>query len=142
VAVVSPLEQLLASLPWEGQRTRLTAEESDGGRGSIAISRGNERLGTLRMEAEDDTLTAWSLVIEPAFRGYGAGSEAAHLLRDHAVAAGFQRLRAVAAADLGLSVYFWTRMGLHPLHGEGPHGGLWFERTLAPAPSHQGTATV
>jgi hypothetical protein len=68
--------------------------------------------------------------VEPAARGYGLGSEAAGLLRDAAARAGFATLRARSHPDLGLSVYFWTRMGLHPLVGPGPEGGIWFEREL------------
>jgi hypothetical protein len=35
-----------------------------------------------------------------------------------------------APPDLGLAVYFWSRMGLRPLNGPGPDGGIWFERVL------------
>ena len=37
--------------------------------------------------------------------------------------AGVPLLRAWAPPHLGLSVYFWIRMGFSPLHGEGPEGG-------------------
>lgn len=130
---LSALERLVASLPWEGERTLIALEEAeaDGGRVALSITRDQARLGRIEIEAQDQQLIAWSLVVETEFRGYGAGSESAHRLRDEAQAAGFEILRAVAAPDLGLSVYFWTRMGLHPLHGEGPGGGLWFERRLS-----------
>ena len=131
---MSALERLLASLPWEGERTLIALNEGwseRDGQAVLSITRERVHLGRIELEVHDGQLVAWSLVIEPEFRGYGAGSESAHRLRDEARTAGFEVLRAVAAPDLGLSVYFWTRMGLHPLHGEGPNGGLWFERQLA-----------
>ncbi|MCC6382496.1 MAG: hypothetical protein IT304_08295 [Dehalococcoidia bacterium] len=72
------------------------------------------------------------LCVDGPARGYGLGSEAARLLREAAVAAGWPFLRAPAPADRGLALYFWFRMGLHPLFGPGPAGGLWMERRLRP----------
>ncbi len=76
-------------------------------------------------------LLVWELCIEPAARGYGAGSQAALLLEHAARAAGWSGMRARAHPSFGLSVYFWMRMGFRPLHGEGPDGGIWFVRDLA-----------
>ena len=45
-----------------------------------------------------------------------------------AAAPAYAEIKAWAPPDLGLAVYFWVRMGLSPLHGEGPDGGIWFER--------------
>lgn len=89
-------------------------------------------VGTVELE-HDDTLglTIRRLCIDEAHRSYGAGSEGAWLLVGAAHAAGYQRLRAWAHPSLGLSVYFWMRMGFSPRHGEGPEGGIWFEREAA-----------
>lgn len=87
-----------------------------------------ERVGGIVLEAGADHLTIRSLCIDEAHRSYGAGSEAARLLTAACDDAGVPLLRAWAPPNLGLSVYFWIRMGFSPLHGEGPEGGIWFER--------------
>lgn len=88
-------------------------------------------VGTVEVEADDaNGLTIRRLCVEEAHRSYGAGSEAAWLLLRAAEGAGYRRLRAWAHPSLGLSVYFWIRMGFSPRHGEGPEGGIWFERRL------------
>ena len=71
-----------------------------------------------------------ALVIAPAYRGYGLGSEAARLVVDDARESGVHTVRALAPGQIGLSVYFWTRMGFRPRHGEAPKEGIWFERRL------------
>jgi GNAT superfamily N-acetyltransferase len=78
-------------------------------------------------EPEPGTVFIESLCIDEEHRGYGAGSEAAELILGATAEAGMA-VRAWAPPHLGLAVYFWVRMGLSPLHGEGPDGGLWFER--------------
>lgn len=88
-------------------------------------------VGAVELEADDTPgLTIRRLCIDEAHRSYGAGSEAAWLLVRAAEAAGYKRLRAWAHPSLGLSVYFWIRMGFSPRHGEGSDGGIWFERRL------------
>ena len=88
-------------------------------------------VGTAEVEAGDAPgLTIHRLCIDEAHRSYGAGSEAAWLLVRAAERAGYKRLRAWAHPSLGLSVYFWIRMGFSPRHGDGPEGGIWFERIL------------
>jgi GNAT superfamily N-acetyltransferase len=84
----------------------------------------------LRVIDEGDRLFIAELCIQPACRGYGLGTETARLVREAAEAGPWRVLRAWAPPDLGLAVYFWCRMGLRPLHGEGPDGGIWFERTV------------
>ncbi|MDZ7726708.1 MAG: hypothetical protein U5Q44_00135 [Dehalococcoidia bacterium] len=81
----------------------------------------------------DGSLNVASLCVDKERRGYRLpGSEAARLLVDAAADAGYHaRITAWAPPDNGLAVYFWYRMGLRALHGEGPNGGLRFERTLA-----------
>ena len=72
------------------------------------------------------------MCIDRAHRGFGAGSAAATLVREAAEAAGRWRwLRAWAPADAGLAVYYWMRMGLRPVPGGGPDGGLLFEREIS-----------
>ena len=89
-------------------------------------------IGAIELEQlQGDVLFVRALCVSEAYRSYGAGSEAARMLVESAASAGFEVLRAWAAPDLGLSVYFWMRMGLRPLHGPGPKGGIWFERRLA-----------
>jgi hypothetical protein len=100
---------------------------------SLAVRRvaDGKDVGTVDVEADDTAgLTIHQLCIDAAHRSYGAGSEAAWLLARAAEEAGYGRLRAWAHPSLGLSVYFWIRMGFRPRHGEGPEGGIWFERSL------------
>lgn len=94
-----------------------------------------QRVGMVEVEPAGGGLTIQRLCIDDTHRGYGAGSEAAWLLVGAAREAGYRRLRAWAHPSLGLSVYFWIRMGFSPRHGEGPEGGIWFERGAAPARS-------
>ena len=81
---------------------------------------------------EEDSEGPWIARIEVAVehRGYGAGAEAAWLLAEALAARGVPRIRAWAPPNVGLAVYFWSRMGFRPLHGPGPNGGIWFERAL------------
>lgn len=113
------------SSPLEGPRVRI--EATNNGETVIVRSESGERVGSLRVELGDGVLVIQSLEIEPALRGYGLGSEAAGLVREAAERES-RTLRAWAPGDNGLAVYFWIRMGLRPLPGEGPEGGLWFER--------------
>lgn len=115
-------------LPITGERVQLEAA----GKHRIGIRRirDGEIVGAAEVEPQPLTLTIRALYIEGPHRGYGCGSEAARLLIDAAAASGYERLCASAPPELGLAVYFWFRMGLHPLHGEGPGGGIWLERRL------------
>ena len=88
-------------------------------------------LGHATIENEGDALFVRAICIDAPHRGFGAGSGAATLLRESAQAAGRWRwLRAWAPPDAGLAVYFWMRMGLRPVPGDGPEGGLLLEREL------------
>lgn len=115
-------------LPLQGDRVRLDAA----GGGGLSITRlADEALvGSIGLSHGGRTLTVDSLCIGEPYRGYGCGSEAAYLLIRAAGNAAFAEIRAWAPPDRGLAVYFWYRMGLHPLHGEGPNGGIWLERHL------------
>lgn len=112
-------------LPIEGERFRLEAAGD-----AIAIVRlaDSERVGSIEVESVEAGLFIRSLCISREHRSYGAGSEAALLLNRLCDAAGVPAVRAWASPSLGLSVYFWIRMGFRPAHGEGPEGGIWFER--------------
>lgn len=115
-------------LPVRGERHALELVSEDGDWIECAIIRfeSGEAVGSLALEAAGDELRVGHLWVAPTFRSYGAGSETARLLRQLAADAGFTTLRAWAHPNLGLSVYFWIRMGLHPLHGEGRDGGIWY----------------
>lgn len=110
----------------EGPRVRLESEEA----GRVAVIRLADEVvvGAFALDLEGKTLTIQSLCIGLPHRSYGAGSEAAQLLIAAAEAAGYSCIRAGAHPSLGLSAYFWGRMGLRPLHGPGPEGGIWYER--------------
>ena len=99
---------------------------------SGALSRLSDGLaaGEIELRADASTLVVERLEVARAFRAYGLGSESARLLREYAESGPWTLLRAWAPPNLGLSVYFWSRMGLRPLHGEGPNGGIWFERPV------------
>ncbi|MEP7215731.1 MAG: GNAT family N-acetyltransferase [Anaerolineaceae bacterium] len=117
------------AFPVAGRRVRLV----EGAPGSVSVIRlaDETAVGTFALEVDDRTLTIRWLCIDAPQRGYGAGSEAAQLLAASAEAAGFSAIRAWAHPQLGLSAYFWGRMGLRPLHGEGPEGGIWYERAVS-----------
>lgn len=117
-------------LPRPGARFRLEADTP--GVSRIIVARhGGEVVGAIDATTGEDgaSLLVSSLCIEDGRRGYGAGSEAARLLIRAAEESGFSCIRAWAPAGRGLAVYFWMRMGLRPLHGEGPDGGIWLERS-------------
>ena len=122
------LEDLV--LPQKGERFSL--ERGADGASVIRLSDGIA-VGKLQLEVGDQALLVRALCIEEPFRSYGAGSEAALLLNRACDAAGVPLVRTWAPPDRGLAVYFWIRMGYRPLHGEGPEGGLWFERRRADA---------
>jgi GNAT superfamily N-acetyltransferase len=123
---MSPLPERLAA---RGTRFELTVA----GPMCLAVVRvaDGQRVGEVQLEPAGDVLTVRRLCIEEHHRSYGAGSEAARLLVHAAQRAGYTVLRAWAHPSLGLSVYFWIRMGFSPRHGEGPEGGIWFECALA-----------
>ncbi|MCA9821930.1 MAG: hypothetical protein KC470_04945 [Dehalococcoidia bacterium] len=119
---------IAALFPLPGVRTRL--ELGSDGFGQVQLQADGRICGRFALSGDDDVLAIDILCIDEAERGYGLGTEAAQLLRDGAAAGGWAVLRAWAPPDRGLAVYFWSRMGLHPLFGERPGGGIWFEREL------------
>ena len=106
-----------------GERVRIDITS-----GVITAPTGGQALGHVSLEDEGDTLVIRELCIDAARRGLGAGSECARLIRGYAEAGRWRALRAWAPPDVGLAVYFWSRMGFRPLFGDGPDGGIWFER--------------
>ena len=112
-------------MPVVGDRFRL--ERRDHAVHIVRLADGVD-VGALEVESAGEGLFVRSLCIEKEHRSYGAGSEAARLFNQSCTASGVAVVRAWAAPDLGLSVYFWIRMGFQPVHGEGPGGGIWFER--------------
>lgn len=100
----------------------------------LVVCRAGEVVGSATVEPDGGRLTIESLCIEVPHRGRGAGSSAARALIRAAREAGFATLRAWAPPDRGLAVYFWFRMGLHPLAGPGPDDGIWLERSLDAEP--------
>jgi hypothetical protein len=115
--------------PLAGERVRIEAPDPVGACAIVRLA-DDYPVGRLLLEREAEELTIRSLCIDAAERSYGCGSEAGWLTVNAAAAAGYELVRAWAAPDLGLSVYYWIRMGLRPLHGAGPEGGIWFERRL------------
>jgi hypothetical protein len=112
-----------------GQRVRISGAIP--GWAHLARVADGTAVGHVRTEERGDALFIVELVIEEAARGYGLGSEAAALVRGYTEVGPWARLQAWAPPDRGLAVYFWIRMGLRPLHGEGPDGGLLLERDTA-----------
>lgn len=120
----------LPPLPWSGVRHRLEA---------IALAPGEIRLAIVRVAdaakvgevvlTDGETPFVRCLLVDETQRGYGAGSEAAWLLLDALAAAGCERVEAWAPPQLGLAVYFWSRMGFAPCFGARGEG-LHFERRL------------
>lgn len=111
-----------------GERVRLVAE--NGARLGVIRTTDGVRIGEVMLSGDCTELVIDRLCIDTEHRSYGAGSETANLVIAAASKAGVDRLRAWAHPNLGLSVYFWTRMGFRPRHGEGPQGGIWFEREV------------
>ena len=120
-------------LPVQGLRFRLEASDATGTELRVVRLADGEPVGRVIIEVDGPTLIIASMHIDEALRGYGAGSEAARLLVRAAAAGGFPTVRAFAPGGNGLAVYFWFRMGLHPLHGAGPEGGIWLERKVSDA---------
>jgi len=114
-------------LPITGERFRL-----EGAKDTVTVVRlaDGRPVGRIDLESAADGLFVKALCIDEEHRSYGAGSEAAVLLNRACDAARAPVVRAWAPPDRGLAVYFWIRMGFRPLHGEGPDGGIWFERRL------------
>lgn len=127
-ARLTTIERL--GLPCTGRRFRLEAAPSRPGQVLVVSLGDGQAAGTISLEAgsEPQVLLIHRLCIDEGRRGYGAGSEAARLLLRAAVASGYSTVRAWAPGARGLALYFWVRMGLRPLHGEGPDGGIWLER--------------
>ncbi len=115
--------------PIEGMRVRLEFDSPLSGR--LVRPGDGERVGAFALEERSSELFVRELTIDAGYRGYGCGSEAARLLRRHAASGTWLTLTAWAPPDLGLAVYFWSRMGLRPLFGPGPAGGLSFARELS-----------
>lgn len=113
------------ALPVEGQRFRL--ERSENGLSVVRLA-DQALVGRIDLEEIPGGMLVRALCIEDAHRSYGAGSEAARLFNRACDEAHVPLVRSWAPPDRGLSVYFWIRMGYRPLHGEGPEGGIWFER--------------
>ena len=113
------------ALPVQGERFRL--ERAGNG---VAVVRLADLapVGRIDIEEIQEGLLLRALCIDEAHRSYGAGSEAARLFNRACDDARVPLVRTWAPPDRGLSVYFWIRMGYRPLHGEGPDGGIWFER--------------
>lgn len=118
------------ALPAEGERYRLQPGSPETAVDVVRLADG-VTVGRFELEITRTDITIQSLCIDEPYRSYGAGSESARLLVQAAESAGFQRIRAWAHPRLGLSAYFWGRMGLRPLHGPGPQGGIWYEREVA-----------
>ena len=110
------------SIPGQRVNLRATGQGFD-----VVRLRDAATVGSVRLNVAAEELVVHSLCIDEPHRSYGAGSESARLLLEAAEAAGFVTVRAWAHPSLGLSAYFWIRMGLTPLHGEGPEGGIWYE---------------
>ena len=111
----------------EGPRVRLEVQ-SDGEYAVVRVRDGTA-IGSLRLAERDGAVYVESLCIDKEHRGYGAGTGAATSLREAVAVAGHWRaLQAWAPPEAGLAVYFWLRMGLRPVAGEGPSGGLLLER--------------
>ncbi|MGI8926998.1 MAG: GNAT family N-acetyltransferase [Tepidiformaceae bacterium] len=117
----------LLPLPREGARVRLQA--GTGPTVNVVRLADEVVVGSAHISVSRGSLTIERLCIEEPFRGYGCGSEAVRLLLE-AASGRYRRVRAWAPPGLGLAVYFWSRMGLRPLFGDGPEGGIWFERDL------------
>jgi len=118
-------------LPLSGDRVRLLP--GDGPNQVTIVRRSDEAtIGRLTLEVDGDAVTVLELCIDPAERSFGCGSDAARLLVHAVEEAGYGRIVASAPPELGLAVYFWFRMGLRPLHGPGPRGGISLERRLEP----------
>lgn len=113
-------------VPLVGRRHRV---ETGKGPGEYVIRRlaDGEAIGCIRLAAREGGGTHIDvLAVDEGQRGYGAGSEAAHLVLDALRDMGVTEVTAWAPPELGLAVYFWYRMGLSAVPGEGPGGGLLF----------------
>lgn len=113
------------ALPIVGERFRL--ERADDGIHIVRLA-DETAVGSFDIEDIAEGILVRSLCITEQHRSYGGGSEAARLFNRACEDAHIPLVRTWAHPNLGLSVYFWIRMGYRPLHGDGPDGGIWFER--------------
>ena len=113
------------ALPLSGERFGL--ERATEGLRVVRLA-DSQSVGTLAVDTFEDGLVIRSLCIAEEHRSYGAGSEAALLFNRGCDAAKIPLVRTWAPPDRGLAVYFWIRMGYRPIGGQGPDGGLQFER--------------
>jgi GNAT superfamily N-acetyltransferase len=121
-------------LPLKGTRVAIEAGPGEGHLLVRSLVSGDQ-MGCVEWTLSDGTLHIAALAIHEQHRGYGAGSEAARLLVE-AAGESAVRMTAWAPPHLGLAVYFWFRMGLRPVPGEGPAGGLLFERSVSARQPH------
>jgi GNAT superfamily N-acetyltransferase len=118
----------VTSAALQGERVEIRGEIP--GEAELIRIRDGVTAGSLVVRDDGAALFVERLWVEPEHRGYGLGTETARLVRAFAEAGTWNELHAWAPPNLGLAVYFWCRMGLRPLHGDGPNGGLAFVRTL------------
>lgn len=103
--------ELVDALPGE-LISEIGAKET-GGRGGWLLLAGKEIAGVAA--AVDGADGCISLIyVRPAWRGLGYGSEAVSAIAADLQSRGSTRVRALAPAGNGLSVYFWFRQGFRP----------------------------
>ncbi len=128
--MAGPVNGARLALPVYGERFGLEPTDEPGAIRVVRLAK-NEPAGTLEVDWAADAPFVRALCIEPGQRGYGAGSEAIQLFNRGCDEAQIPLVRTWAPPDRGLAVYFWIRMGFRPIGGEGPDGGIWFERRPA-----------
>ncbi len=117
---------------WYGEAARTAYEErsleellakAEQGDGLFAISRseGDEPIGVVEYQREDEWLGVSFIALARTYRGWGYGSEAVRALESEAEGAwGVRRFRAEVDVRNGLGLYFWLRLGYRPARGGDP----------------------
>jgi hypothetical protein len=101
------------------------------------IERDGTRAGIIIARRLDATSAMFELVATPASESRrGSGMTAAAMLEADLRAGGTKRIYAPAPEIHGIAMYFWIRLGYHPLlRDEWPcqrEGVAWLARTLTP----------
>jgi GNAT superfamily N-acetyltransferase len=73
-----------------------------------------DKLAGAAAASSDNDACLSVLYVRPAWRGLGYGSEVVAVVLEDLAASGASRVRALAPAGNGLSVYFWFRQGFRP----------------------------
>jgi GNAT superfamily N-acetyltransferase len=117
-------------------RVALSAASEQRGVVAAAIRSDHQLLGVIEHTLTSDGrhATIQRVELEPAFRGWGYGTEAVRLLEARLAAEGVESVAAPVEIADGLGLYFWLRLGYRPARDDTTgSAGIIMERGLVKA---------